>query len=121
MPTGIYIRTEEQLRQLRENAKKARKVAHSLPRTQKQIEAGRKNFIKAQKVGRILPRTSKQLKGKVFADDIIEHHNDLCHGAEDPDDVTYMIHREHSSLHMKLRVENGTHNLLSKNRIKKRE
>ncbi len=137
MPTGVYVRTKpqskkqmEQIRTIakrprtekqcetsRKNVQKAQKIAHKLPRTQKQIKACCKNFIKAREIGSTLPRTPKQLAGKVFGNDIVEHHNDLCHGAERPEDVTYMIMREHSRLHNNLRVLQGTHCFLTKNKV----
>ena len=104
-----------------ENAKKATAVACKLPRTQKQLATYCEN---GRKVGK-LPRTKKQLetvreniKGiYVFANTIVEHHNDLCHGTERPDDVTYMTSSEHISLHNNLRVQNGTHPFLASNRV----
>lgn len=80
------------------------KATHRLPRTQKQIEASRKL---GRKYGS---------KNSPKADTIVCHHNDLCHGKERPDDVTYMTNREHVGLHSRLRVANGTLPLLAKNR-----
>ena len=138
MPTGVYTRTKPSTPTQLEALKKGREVALKLPRTQKQREASHKNFIKAGKVGSTLPRTLKQLatarengrkygfkKGEphpheatVSGDDIIEHHNDLCHGAERPDDVTCMTLSEHISLHNRLRVEDETNPFLAINRQK---
>lgn len=53
-------------------------------------------------------------KGNVFGDDIVEHHNDLCHGALRPDDITSMPLSDHARLHGKLRMEDGTHPFISR-------
>ncbi len=92
-----------------------------LPRSAKQIEHTRK-------LGKG-PRTQKQIATSrelcrkmglnTTSDTIVGHHNDLCRGEERPDDITYMSHGEHTSLHAKLRVENGTHHWLAKNRKNK--
>ena len=71
------------------------------PRTQVQCEAGLRNLDK----GRNITRNT-----------IVEHHNDLCHGAERPDDITLMTSSEHHRLHANIRVQNGTHPFLGKNR-----
>lgn len=120
MPKGVWTRTEEQMQQIRELGKR--------PKTLIQIETARKT---GRRVGlsnkgkpKSKPKTQKQIESaikcfrgtKIFADDIVKHHPDLCHGAERPDDVTSMTNSEHISLHNRLRVENGTHNWLSKNR-----
>lgn len=102
MPSGVYVRTELQSENQRQHALRL----HKLPRSKKQLKATRKMGLLSNK-GR---------EGTVFGDDIIEHHNDLCHGAERPDDVTYMTSSKHWSLHNNVRVQNGTHNLLRKNR-----
>ena len=132
MGRGIYKRTEKAKEIARGNMKKAteagRKLPRSLaqmeagrkvgklPRTQKQIETAREN---CRRIGK-LPRTEKQLAilrtTRIYANDIICHHNDLQHGTERPDDVAYMTASEHTSLHANLRVENGTHHFLRKNR-----
>lgn len=127
MPRGIYQRTEKHREICRENIRKGREIAHSLPLTQKQLEVLDR--------GRRLPRTQKQIatcrmngrkvgklpnrkgslnphKGNVFGDTFVCHHNDLCHGAERPDDITYMSQREHQKLHSNLQVQNGTHPFL---------
>ena len=122
MPKGVYKRTEKHLQQIHENIQKMAK----LPRTQKQIQASRENGYKAGK----LPKTQKQritarengckcalkTKGKSWTNIIVCHHNDLCHAAERPKDVTYMIHSEHNRLQANLRVRDGTHNFLPGNR-----
>lgn len=92
MPKGVYIRTKEHKRAV------------------SKVMIGNKNASGNQ--GQPHPHA-----GNVFSDTIIEHHNDLVHGAERPDDVTHMTMSKHMSLHNKLRVENGTHHLLAKNRI----
>lgn len=90
---------------------------HKLPKTQKQKEnarnMGKKYGKMALKIAHKLPKSAKQLansrKAQVFANDIIKHHNDLCHGEIRPDDITLMTHSEHAKLHMQLHIENGTH------------
>jgi len=116
MPTGVYVRTkpktEKFLSAARENVKKAAEVAHKLPRTlaqidntyrmgqapksEKQIEASREN---GRKNGLSCTGKPHPHGPTVFGDDIIEHHNDLCHGAERPDDVTSMTSSEHMKFH----------------------
>ncbi len=81
MPKGVWIRTEEQMQQVRELGK--------APKTEKQREASRK-------IGRRI---------NINGDTIIKHHNDLCHGAERPDDVMIMNHSEHCRLHGKLQCQ----------------
>lgn len=80
------------------------KKSHKLSRTQKQRDASRRACLKLHK----LPRTQKQIeaahKPKVFGDDIVCHHNDLCRGKLRPDDVMYISHREHLRLHAKLQA-----------------
>jgi hypothetical protein len=93
-------RTKTQREASRASVKKACEASRKLPRTKAQLEANRKNGCKLV----FNPHGST-----VSANDIIEHHNDLCHGAERPDDVTLMTHSEHSRLHMELRIKNGTH------------
>lgn len=111
MPTGVYKRTEAHKEIARRNVKKAR----SVPRTKTQYDSSCKNFQKAREIAHKLPRTQNQIEASrrnvkkccVFADTIVKHHNDLQHGALRPNDVTYMTHSAHMSLHMKLRVDNG--------------
>lgn len=127
MPKRAYIRIQPLSKRQLKNLAKGREKGWKMPRTEKQLSATRGNI----KIAHKLPRTQKQIeasrklgssaKGKpnphgprVFGDDIIEHHNDLKHGAERPDDITLMTHAEHSSLHNKLRIETGTHNFLAK-------
>jgi len=139
MPRGVYKRTKsssvKQLealskgRNLPKTAKQLRALSEGrkFPTlTRKRIEASQRNAYKAHK----LPRTQKQLeasrnalkpyigKANVHGDDIVEHHNDLQHGALRPDDVTLMTLSEHTTFHNKLKVENGTHNLLRKNQMR---
>lgn len=101
MSSGVYIRTE-----------KHRKAMCGRSPSQKQLKAGLKNL----KIARTLRRTQKQLESSRkmglsnHAATIIKHHNDLCHGAKNPNDVSFMSHSEHSRLHANLRVKNGTHN-----------
>lgn len=117
MPTGIYIRTKPKTQKQLEAARTAGrktgaqniKMAHKLPASDAQREAWRK-------IGLSTKGKPKPHKGNVFGNDIIKHHNDLCHGAERPDDITYMTQSQHLSLHHKIRVENGTHHFLTKNR-----
>ena len=89
-----------------ENAKKATAVAHKLPRTERQLEACRKN---GRKVGL-----------SNHGDIIVKHHRDLCHGEKNPDDIILMTVREHMRFHTtlrnNLRVKDGTHPFLAKNR-----
>lgn len=128
MPTGIYIRSKQQIQQARESLQKL----NQLPKTQKQREASRKNIKKVHGWNTGLTKKtdvriaagaiaiSKAAKGKnrgngfdkkaLMGNDIIKHHNDLCHGVEDPDDVSYMTSREHSRLHGILK--NQTRNTL---------
>jgi len=137
MPSGIYQRkpfTIERKKAIsegllhspkaqkasRKNGRKAglsNKGIRRGPKTQKQLEASRENVRKLHK----LPKTEKQIKaasklGRISANTIVEHHNDLCRGAERPDDVNLMSLSEHTTLHNKLKVENGTHHWLSKYR-----
>ena len=105
MPSGVYKRTEFNSKKQKEIARRNAYKLHKLPRTQVQIEAGRK-------VGK-LPKTllqtgkgrSKPHEGNIFGDDIVKHHNDLCHGALRPDDITCMTHSKHIGLHAKLRYQ----------------
>ena len=114
MPKGVYIRTEKIRKGIsagrlqspkaqqaaRNNIKKGQEVAHKLPRTQKQIGACRQNMIRLNKEGK---RGHNGFDKKpLMGDDIVEHHNDLQHGAIRPDDIIYMTNREHTSLHAKL-------------------
>ena len=108
MAKGVYIRTKpkskKQMQQIRELGQK--------PKTQNQLRATRQNVKKAQKKAQSVPRTKAQRKAvlenikdvRVFADTIVKHHNDLCHGAKDPDDVTYMTSSEHMRLHANIRI-----------------
>lgn len=132
MPTGVYIRTEEQLALLKSYLAIAHKVSCKLPRTMKQIEHTRKMSLSnkgrhrtpaeieayqrsrtpaqiesGRKAGLMRKGKPNTHKGNVFADDTIEHHNDFCHGAERPDDITLMTHSEHSRMHAKLQYPNG--------------
>jgi len=127
MPKGVWKDSEKQMQHIR--------GLHKRPRTQKQIEAFHQNLKKAREVACKLPRTEKQIEagrklGQVGANQkgkpknyIVRHHNDLCHGKKDPNNVTYMSHSEHCRLHTtlrnKLKIENGTHNFLARNRRKK--
>lgn len=108
MPTGVYERTEEEMQRVRELCKR--------PITAAQIKVRRENVRKATEASCKLPRTKNQLESLPHADTIVKHHNDLCRGVERPDDITLITHSEHMSLHNNLRVQNGTHNLLAKNR-----
>ena len=118
MPVGVYPRSQKQLEALDRGRR--------LPRTPKQIEACRRN---GRKVGNLPNTSAKQIegcrklglaakgkpnphKGNVFGNSIVEHHNDLCHGAERPNDVSHMTLSEHHSLHNNLKVKNGTHPFL---------
>jgi len=133
MPRGIYIRkplTEEHKKAIsegmlrspkaqaasRETIKKATQIASKLPRTQRQIEACHQNGRKNGSASKGKHRPSHG--GRVFADDTVKHHNDLCHGAERPDDIALMTMSEHSRFHANLRIENGTHHWLVENREK---
>lgn len=131
MPKGVYIRTEEQLALLKSYSEIARK----LPKTKAQLAASLKTCRKMSLSNKGRDRTSAEIeayqrprtlaqiesghkagllrkgkpnphKGNVFADDIVEHHNDFCHGVERPDDITLMIHSEHSRMHAKLQCVN---------------
>ena len=116
MPTGVYVRTKP-MKPRTEKQLEALSKGRRLPPTQRQIEARRKN---ARKMGK-LPKSLAQIEHarkigvthSIFGDDIVEHHNDLCHGAERPNDVSYMAMRKHTSLHNKLRVDNGSHPFLA--------
>ncbi len=83
---------------------------HKLPRSAAQMKS-------ARRLGELpkLPRNGQ----RIFPNTMAEHHNDLCHGALRPDDVTYMTFKKHGNLHAKLQLENGTHNFLTKNRRRK--
>jgi hypothetical protein len=102
----------KQIQTSRENAYRI----SQLPKTQLQIEVSCKKLEKARKIAWKLPRSKAQIENarrlsKNFtpaADTIIKHHNDLCHGAKKPDDITPMTLSQHAKLHMKLRIENGT-------------
>lgn len=114
-----YPISEKQLKACRENQKKAVEAGRKLPRTEAHRKAARENMLKCHKEGKHLghgfgkkPRTGQT---------IIRHHNDLQHGAERPDDVTYMSHSEHVRLHSRLQLEDGTHNFLTKNKRKNHE
>ena len=130
MPRGVWKRTKKHLEDLQRNLEKAWK----LPITEKQLEARREN---GRKVGNLpcteaereasrrnaykmsqLPKTRKQIEAhrSKKANVIAKHHNDLCHGALRPNDITCMTMSEHSFLHSKIRVENGTHNWLKENK-----
>ena len=125
MPKGIYIRTEKirkgisagRLRSPKAqkaasgNMKKAREIGRKLHRNIAQIEASRRNGLARKGI-------SNPHGSTVFADDIVKHHNDLCHGVERPDYVTYMASSEHCRLHAKLRLEDGTHPFLTNRSIK---
>lgn len=91
----------------RENRRKRARKMGKAPKTQKQRQASREHFRKLGK----LPKTKKQLAIRVFGDDIVKHHNDLCHGKLRPDDVTYMRGRDHNRLHINLMIQNGTHSI----------
>ena len=97
MPSGVYKRTKKQIQQIHDLGK--------APKTQKQINGCRKGGLKGK---------GKSRKGRVFADSIVEHHNDLQHGAIRPNDISLMSHSEHTSLHANLRVQNGTNPFLAK-------
>jgi len=106
-PLGIYKRSKKQIEHTRQMGK--------APRTEKQLEAWRKHCRQMAK----LPRTEKQMrhicqvnlakkgkpspyKGIASGDNIVKHHNDLCHGCSRPNDIILMTRSEHSSLHSKL-------------------
>ena len=120
MPRGVYIRTKsktkKQIEWMRELGKR--------PKTQKQRDSACKTIKIASEVARKLPRSAAQIEnmrkvGKDFslcAETIVEHHNDLCHGAKDPDNVNYITNSEHARFHANLRVQNGTHPWLAHNR-----
>jgi len=127
MPKGIYKRTKEHKEILRRNMGKAGKVAWKLPRSLAQIKHHHKlsKLPTTQKKRETWRKIGLNSKGKrnphgptAFGNDIVKHHNDLCHGAERPDDIALMTQSEHRRLHEKLRVQNGTHPFLSKNRKK---
>lgn len=119
MASGVYKRTQKH----KEIAQKAIEIAHQLPRTKSQRDASRRNMKKARQIAWKLPRTKLQEENarKVGSlpktekqiqssrakrgSDIVEHHNDLCHGKLQPDDITLMTSSEHSRLHAKL--QNG--------------
>lgn len=115
MPRGVYVRTEKDIQricELNKRPKTPRQIEHSrrigkAPRTEKQREASRNNIqkINLNNIGKPNPH-----KATVFADTIVEHHNDYQHGALRPNDISFMSHSEHSRLHANLRVKNGTHN-----------
>lgn len=107
---GKKVKTEKQIETSRKNIQIANKLP-TLPKTQKQIESSRKNARTMQlyNIGKSNPHGPT-----IFGDDIIRHHNDLQHGALRPDDMVFMTASEHTSLHNKLRVQNGTHNFLGK-------
>lgn len=106
MPKGVYKRSKKQLEALAKGREIGRKISHKLSRTQAQIENARRMGLNNK--GKLKGKPNPH-KGNVFGNDIICHHNDLCHGAERPDDITRMINSEHLSLHRKLEVKNGTH------------
>lgn len=119
MPTGVYRRTEKHKKIARKNIAKAREVALKLPRTLIQREVCRK-MGKAAKTQK--QRESIRELGKIpniFADTIIEHHNDLCHGAERPDDVSCMTNSEHGKLHAKLQCQDRHIRVLGQKRDNK--
>ena len=90
---GKRPKTKAQRDAARISGRRNMEIMKSLPRTEAQRAASRRN-------GRKL--VSNPHKGLVFANGIIEHHNDLCHGRERPDDITPMTLSEHSRLHGKL-------------------
>lgn len=53
-------------------------------------------------------------KGRVFADSIVEHHNDLQHGAIRPNDTNLMSHSEHTRLHSKKRCRDNKGKFIKK-------
>lgn len=117
MPTGVYIRSKEQIQQICERLCKL----NQRPKTQKQREASRNNINKVHGWNSGLTKKtdvriaagaiaiSKAVKGKnrgngfdkkaLLGDDIVCHHNDLCHGALRPDDISHMTNRKHCRLH----------------------
>lgn len=115
MPSGIYKRTEKHIQricELNKRPKTPRQIEHTrrmgkAPRTEKQCEASREKGRKMSlnNIGKPNPH-----EGTVCASDIVKHHNDLCHGAKNPNDVIFMSHSEHCRFHANLRVKNGTHN-----------
>ena len=132
---GLNKKTDIRMAKLSETNKHSDKVRkhlenlHKQPRTLAQLGACRENGVKVSK----LPNTQKQRevarktglnnKGKLnphgptlFGNTIVEHHNDLCYGAERPDDITLMTSSEHLSLHNNLRIQNGSHHFLNKKR-----
>jgi len=122
MPTGVYERTKKHREISRRTIKKAQKVAWSLPRSPAQLDGSRKTekqLTQIRELGK-RPRTQTQRdaarttclnrkgktnphKGNVFGDTIVEHHDDLQHGKERPDDVANMTLSEHARLHAKYR------------------
>ena len=91
MPTGVYVRTKP-------NSQKQRDAARQAGR-----KNGAKNIKKANETGKNRGNgfDKKPLMGK----DLVEHHNDFCHGAERPDDITIMTNSEHTRLHAKLQYQ----------------
>lgn len=115
MPTGIYKRTQKHRKATREGQLKSSKAQkafresaqklHKLPRTEKQL-------YNSAKMGK-LPKTSLQIETtrkmglSNHGDMIVKHHNDLCHGAERPDDVAEMTLSQHSKLHAEYRARDN--------------
>ena len=107
MPTGVYVRTKEQLALLKSYSE----IAHKRPITEAQRAARRRN---GRKVGK-LPKTQTQIEasrrngsrkgqpGRVFRKDLVCHHNDGCHGKLRPDDITQITLSEHGRLHAEYR------------------
>jgi hypothetical protein len=87
----------------RKSIKKAQEVSCKLPRTMKQIESARRMGKAVKTLRQRIASRNNGKHGKLSKDTIIQHHNDLCHGAERPDDITCMSHGGHSRLHAKLR------------------
>ncbi len=85
MPRGVYIKRKSPSKKQLE----ALKIAHKLPRSEKQMEHAHQNI--------------KEGKCRIFANDIVKHHNDLCRGKLRPDDITLMTLSEHFSLHTQYR------------------
>ncbi len=111
MPRGIYIRTKPTWGKglTKKIDPRMAKISKTLSETLKHLSRTPTQIESGQRVG-------LSNKGRSLANTIIEHHNDLCHGAKDPNDVTYMAHSDHSRLHANLQLENGTHPFLAKNR-----
>ena len=121
MPSGIYERTKpkskKQMKQCRKLGLNNKGVKRG-PKTENQIQTSRNNMRKVGLSNKNRPTTRAQFKARQAKriDKIVKHHNDLCGGKVNPDDVTFMNYGEHSRFHRKLEVKNGTHHWLKENR-----